>query len=684
MKINGSLVFDSSSASEVQNLRLQKVTTIPGIVASDVGRLIYNTNSNIIHVGTNINGTLAWVPLATGGDASALLAEVERIETALGLNNDGSFNADAFTGNLAGQTSYIGLITTLQGLAAANATAIGTEASRATAAEAALGTRIDDVESDATAESTRLEGLVTTERERAVGEEGRIEGLVTAETSRATAAEAALDTRIDNINTDSGVESTRLEGLITTERTQRIAADDALDGRIDDEATARASADTALGTRIDGEATARAETDSALDGRITTEVADRTTAVDEVAGDLADEITRATTAETALGGRIDAEVTDRSTAISNLRSEMNSALVGLTWEAPVDLIAADATTVDLTGLANGYRIVDMTTDTIFTVTDGALGAGEALVSGAAFFNRTNSTGYVFNGTEVVPFNGAAAITAGNGLVTTNNRVDVVSTSGTLTVTEDSVDVAQSVLTSISDNATAIGAERTRAETAEIGLGQRITDETTARADAISAEATERDAAILVETNRATAAEEALDFRIVALEDSADSVQAVVETAVNVERDRALAAEAALGTRIDGEVTARDAAIAAAEGRVAALAATETTRVNNAIAAEAAARDAAILVETERATAAEEAIGGRIDKMYFLYDGAPATSHAVSHNLGQRYCNVTVVDSDDNVVIPESIVFTGDNALTVTFNTAIACRVVVMGLAAPAV
>ncbi len=69
------------------------------------------------------------------------------------------------------------------------------------------------------------------------------------------------------------------------------------------------------------------------------------------------------------------------------------------------------------------------------------------------------------------------------------------------------------------------------------------------------------------------------------------------------------------------------------------------------------------------------------KVYFLYDSAasPATSHTVTHNLGQRYCNVTVVDDTHNVVIPQSIVFNSTTQLTVTFNTAIDCKVVVMGI-----
>jgi hypothetical protein len=68
-------------------------------------------------------------------------------------------------------------------------------------------------------------------------------------------------------------------------------------------------------------------------------------------------------------------------------------------------------------------------------------------------------------------------------------------------------------------------------------------------------------------------------------------------------------------------------------------------------------------------------------IYFLYtSGAAASSHTVNHNLGQMYCNVTIVDSTDNVVIPQSIVFNSANQLTVTFNTGIDCKVVVMGVA----
>ena len=70
-------------------------------------------------------------------------------------------------------------------------------------------------------------------------------------------------------------------------------------------------------------------------------------------------------------------------------------------------------------------------------------------------------------------------------------------------------------------------------------------------------------------------------------------------------------------------------------------------------------------------------------IYFLYNGASDTAHVVSHNLGQKYCNVTVVDASDEVVIPQSITFDSANQLTVTFTSAIACKVVVMGVNAGA-
>lgn len=60
----------------------------------------------------------------------------------------------------------------------------------------------------------------------------------------------------------------------------------------------------------------------------------------------------------------------------------------------------------------------------------------------------------------------------------------------------------------------------------------------------------------------------------------------------------------------------------------------------------------------------------------------AQSYTVNHNLGQQFCNVTVVDDSafPEMIIPESVVFNSATQLTVTFNTSIACSVIVMGVA----
>lgn len=645
MKINGSLVFDASSASEIQNLRLQKFGTVPTAPEiGDNGRLIYVTGTGTIYVA--VAGV--WVPLATGGDASALLAEVDRIETALGLNADGSFDASLFTGNLAGKTTYVELITELQTLVADATAAAAAEKTRAEAAEAALGVRVDD-------EKTRAEAaeLVLTN------------GLA-AEVARATAAEGTLTTDLATEATTRGAADTALGVRVDDEATARAAADTALGLRIDGEATARASADTALGVRVDDEAAAREAADTALSGRITTEVSDRTTAVNAVASDLAQEILDRDAGDAANASAIGAETTRATAQEQAIRGEIASALAGMTWEAPVVANMVDHTTAS--GLTAGQRVVNTTDNTIYTWDGTAFDAGEALVDGAAFFNSADDTGYVFNGTAVVPFSGASSFVAGAGLAMTGNTVNIGNNDGSITVTADDIAISAAVRAEITNNATAVAAEAARAGIAEAGLDDRIDDEVTARTAAIAAEVLARDAAILVEKDRAEAAETAL------------------ATNITAEETRALAAEAALGVRVDGAGTALTTAIATeVSDRNAAIAAEALLR-SDADAAEVLARDAAIAAEATLRTAADDALTARISKMYFLYDdgaGAEAgtnTTHVVDHNLGQSYCNVTVI-SNNEVVIPQSITYNTPNRLTVTFNTSIPCRVVCMGLAA---
>jgi len=47
-----------------------------------------------------------------------------------------------------------------------------------------------------------------------------------------------------------------------------------------------------------------------------------------------------------------------------------------------------------------------------------------------------------------------------------------------------------------------------------------------------------------------------------------------------------------------------------------------------------------------------------------------TTWVISHNLDQQYVNVTVVDDNDQVIIPQSITMTDANTVTITFNTSV--------------
>lgn len=70
---------------------------------------------------------------------------------------------------------------------------------------------------------------------------------------------------------------------------------------------------------------------------------------------------------------------------------------------------------------------------------------------------------------------------------------------------------------------------------------------------------------------------------------------------------------------------------------------------------------------------------RVNNCFVVVDSStPAISHVINHAMGTKYVNVTVVDSTDNVIIPDSIVFTDTNNVTVGFTTSIACKVVVAG------
>lgn len=135
------------------------------------------------------------------------------------------------------------------------------------------------------AEDIRLEGKIDqntadlgTEREERKAADKALQDALDAEEAARTAADTALGVRIDTEIAERKAADKTLQDNITAEATTRAKADIALGARIDKEVTDRKSADTALGTRIDNEEDAREAADTTLQENITAEETARTEA----------------------------------------------------------------------------------------------------------------------------------------------------------------------------------------------------------------------------------------------------------------------------------------------------------------------------------------------------------------------------------------------------------------------
>lgn len=128
------------------------------------------------------------------------------------------------------------------------------------------------------AEDIRLEAKIDqntadlgTEREERKAADKALQDALDAEEAARTAADAALGVRIDTEIAERKAADKTLQDNIDAEETTRTEADTALGARIDKEVTDRTNADNALGVRIDNEEAAREAADTTLQGNITAE-----------------------------------------------------------------------------------------------------------------------------------------------------------------------------------------------------------------------------------------------------------------------------------------------------------------------------------------------------------------------------------------------------------------------------
>ena len=544
MRILGNLTF--AGLGQIQNLRVENVTVDP--VTPMVGQVWYNSAEGQYkgYDGTTI------ITFASGGNTDIILSEVDRIETAVGLEDDGTYAQLTDSNYINGAASVKQATVLLDTQAKANADAV------AAAAQAGA---------DAQAEIDRIE------------------------------AAAGLDS---DGNYVAHTDTNYINGAADLK-----AADKLLDAQ----------------AKVNADAIAVNATD------ITTKVAK---AGDTMTGDLA------------FGGtqKVIGLATPTAAGDAANKAYVDAIASGLTWEAPVDAIATEVPS-DTTGLPNGYRVANTTDDKVYTFDGASFDAGVVLEDGAAFFNRTDETGYVFNGTELVQFTGLGQVTAGVGLVKNGNVIDVNLGAGIGQLPTDEVGIdayAQGGLFLTVDGATAstdTAAQLSiKLDGASMALG---TDGVKVAAAGITE----------VELNASVAGNGLTGGAGAALEVGAGT--GIVVDADTVAFDEVYGDARYINTAGDtmtGDLT---------------LFADPTT---------------AMMAATKQYV---DAVRSAMEGSTFVFDGNVASAtHVVAHNIGSQFCNVTVVDSANKQILPDSVTFDDANQLTVGFSSAITCKVIVTG------
>ncbi len=733
MKINGSLVFDASSASEIQNLRVQKVVTNPTAEVADVGRLIYNTTNKTIYIGRDEGSSVySWQALATGGDATALQNEVDALELALGdfFNSDGTFNgtlANALT-NVDGATSLSEVLEQLDA---------------AVSGKDALAELVDvDVAGVANTNLLQYNSTTSKWEDKAIGAASGVQ-----------AHDAGLDalatggTGLVAMDGDSAFFRTLTmpaEGLSVTNGngvagnpTLALANDlAALEGLSGTGIAVRTGTDTwAQRTVVAGVGGTIVVTDgNGVAGNITLEQQSltiptnagtfnkfnydtygRVTAVEAVAQaditGLVDAVYVNVSGDTMtgnlnMGGTATvtglAAPTNASDAVT--KNYVDNAVAGMTWEAPVLGIYATQTALDtaVPAPATGARYALEDAPARIVQWSGSAWVAENLVDGAAFFNSSTDTGYVYNGTAIVPFTGGGALVAGNGLLLTGNQIDVNFGAGITMLPSDEVGVhvynytgsaiafATSGGARVATEAAAVsgdllslfldGASLTQSGTglkiADAGVTEAHLNTSVAGAGLVGGGGT----ALAVNVDDVTL-EVASD--VVAVKDSGITTAKIADGAVtnaklandNIQfvTDLGSTAISALGTNLNlvggiGMITTGDGA------------STVTFDFDGTDVSVGDLNDVTLNTPTDGEVLVYSGTAFENRKVYHLHEqGSAATTWNVTHGLNQKYCNVTVVDDTDEVVIPQSVSFTNDTSLVVTFNTAVAGKVVVMGV-----
>lgn len=274
--------------------------------------------------------------------------------------------------------------------------------------------------------------------------------------------------------------------------------------------------------------------------------------------------------------------------------------------------------------------------------------------GALAWNRAGTYWQRFDGTNWADFGGLAGVTAGVGLTKTGNLIEVNLGAGIVQLPTDEVgiDVKPDGGLDIVDPTT--------------GLHSTLTDAVIAiKLDGVSMVTSS--SGLKIQANGVTATE-------IATSSISDGLQGAGGTAITVKANTGITVT---GSGVGVDTTWADTNYVNRTGST--MTGALILAAAPAIDLEAATKKYVDDAETDLTTLLTN-LTNRYAASFVVADSStPATTHVITHNMGTKFVNVTVVNASDEVIIPDSIVYTNDNTVTVGLLSAAAIKVAVSGL-----
>lgn len=650
MRVNGNLVLNDNGSGELRHVYIERLDSTQEtaqaaiLTGANKGRLIFNVTTNLYKFW---DGT-AFQALGAGAGGGDTQTELDALESALGsmINTDGTFNADSLTAfthiDTTGATNVYEILTSIN-------TAFG-----------ALGTiaieNVGNVYIRLPAEKDVLvyDGFGTwVGRQFTFADISDVTATAT-EVNYVSGVTSSVQTQLDTLTSDVAAKQDTITGAATT--------------IVDADLTASRVVVSTAGGKVGVGAASSVEVDYLVG--VTSSVQ---TQLDGKADDLGyvpvNKAGDSLTGNLTFGGTATVKnllaPADANDAVRKI--DLDNAVAGIARDYQADVLGLETDFVDqpgryiyvagaqftdtltLTPAAGDIVVVDATGDVTEIAFDASVEG-----PGTLAWNANALVWLQWNGTAWSSFGGLDGVNAGVGLAKDGNTINVLlgagiadlptgevgielKTNGGLALVDpttglDSV-LTDSVLTAKVTGALEIVAGGIQVKSAGIG-------------------ATELSAAV-----------------------AGDGLQGGAGSALSVEADTGISVSA---TGVAFDTTYGDARYLTLTGgtltgplTLAGDAATDLVAVPKQQ------LDAAVAdVESDIA-----AIVTSLNNTYHVHSytttGATAAI-TVTHNLGVKYCNVTVVDDEDEVFIPQSIKFVDTNTLEVTLNTDITGKVVVTG------